>query len=78
MKKETLEEAKAIEKQIDACNALLVSTRDTYYWCLVTVECGNSNSAPEHYGNLPREIWTKMLEALRIERDRLEEKLAEL
>jgi hypothetical protein len=78
MDREKLNEAKTLERQIDACDALLESEKDTYYWCHVKVKCGNSNMGPEHEACIPREIWSKMLYMLLMEKCKLEDKLEQL
>ncbi len=78
MDKETLKKAKKLEDLIVNCDSLLESKRDTYYWCLVTVNCGNSNGHADIYGMIPRDIWNKMLDVLKIERDKLDEELSRL
>jgi hypothetical protein len=71
-------EAKSLEEKINACDALLESEKDTYYYCRVTVECGNANSAPKHCATIPREIWSRMLYVLMMEKCKLEDKLDQL
>ncbi len=78
MNKETLKKAKSLENLIEQCDGLLKSSRDTYFWCLVKVNCGNSNSYDDRYGRIPREIWSKMLAVLKEEREKLEQELESL
>ena len=78
MNKETLKKAKSLENLIEQCDGLLKSSRDTYFWCLVKVNCGNSNGHDDRYGCIPREIWSKMLAILKEEREKLEQELESL
>lgn len=78
MNKETLKKAKSLEHLIEQCDGLLKSSSDTYFWCLVKVNCGNSNGHSDRYGCIPREIWSKMLVILKEEREKLEQELESL
>lgn len=78
MNRETLKKANNLIETIDACDDILKSIEDTYYWCLISVDCANSNSGPKHYATIPRNIWNQMLESLKIQRDKLEEEFNNL
>lgn len=78
MTKELLEKAKELEERVEQYGGLLASLYDTYYWCKVTVECGNCFPSPSKCCIIPRPIWNQMLEILAEEKKKLEEELNSL
>ncbi len=78
MEKEKYERAKKLTETIEACDDLLESKEDSYYWVAIDVECGNSNSAPTHHSCIPRWLWERMLAALEYEREKLQKEFNEL
>lgn len=71
MTREELEKAKGLEKQIDEYNRLLTNKQKSYYWCLVKINCANSNGYTDDYGRIPRSVMNRMLDVLIDEREKL-------
>lgn len=78
MTKEQLKKAKNLEKQIDEYSRLIAEKEQTYYQCLVTVNCANSNGYHDVYAIISREVFNKMLDVLIKERQKLIEELEAL
>lgn len=78
MTKEKLKKAKELEGQINEYNRLLFNSKETYSWCLIKINCANSNGYSDDYGTIPREILKKLLDVIREERDKLAEELEQL
>ena len=67
---ETLNQAKELKKYIDGCDGLLLSANESYDECFVTI-INNRGTSNEHYGTIPRKIWSLMLSVLNEEKDKL-------
>lgn len=77
MKEEILNKAKELKKYIDGCNGLLLSANESYDECFVTIT-NNRGTSNEHYGTIPRKIWSLMLLVLNEEKDKLVKEFEEL
>ena len=78
MKKETLQKAKNLEHSIDEYSSLLRSRNANYGTMIIKITCDYSNTAEEYYGRIDKEVWDKMLEVLKNERQKAVQELEEL
>ena len=78
MKKETLQKAKNLERLIDEYSSLLRSRNASYGRMLIKINCSYSNIAEEYYGRIDKEVWDKMLEVLKNEREKAMQEFEEL
>lgn len=78
MDREKIKKANNLQDTIDEYSRLLRNGKETYNFCLVKVNCANSNGYRDDYGRIERPVWNKMLDVLREEVKRLEREIDEL
>lgn len=78
MKKETLQKAKNLEYCIDEYSDLLRSRNASYGTMLIKITCAYSNDREDYHGRVDKEVWEKMLDVLKNERQKAVQELEEL
>ena len=78
MTQEKLKKANYLQETIKQYSSLLESADETYFFCLVSVDCANSNGHAEKCGRIERPVWNRMLDVLRQETNKLQQELDEM
>ena len=78
MKAETLKKAKSLENEIEEYTRLIQSKNASFGYMLIKITCSNANDHEDYYGRMDKEVWLKLLEVVKEEREKKKQELAAL
>ena len=78
MDKETLKKAKSLESTIDEYTSLIRSRNASYGTMLIKITCAYANDHEDYHGRLDKEVWLKMIDVLKEEREKKKQELTDL